>query len=181
MRTIFLLLFVVSVTCFSQEKHSDTDFYLLDKEVYWMHVYENDSLKKDELIKYFQKEVLTNIKQDNFQIIDNTISFKINDDKVDFKKYGGTSMGTAFIAQLYLTYLVVIDFKDYRYKVTIKDIFLDNKAIGSGSLTGEFHEFVLKNKNTEFLKSNTITKGLIYDHKHFLEKFTINKSKDSNW
>lgn len=170
---IIIFLFLISGTIFAQIKHPETDFYLENNKMYWEHIYEVPSKSTDDLIRYFQKEVLINIKQDNFQIIDNTISFEVNDDKVNFKKYGGTAMGTALIAQLNMKYLVVIDFRDNKYRVIIKEIFLDNNS-PQARMSGDVSEFCTKKATTVFLTGKTITTGLIYDHKHFLEKFEIN-------
>jgi hypothetical protein len=179
---IAIILCLFTGSCFAQTKHPETDFYLENNKMYWEHTYEVLSKSTDDLIKYFQKEVLINIKQDNFQIIDNTISFEVNDDKVNFKKYGGTAMGTAFIAQLFMKYLVVIDFKDNKYRVTVKDIFLDNKEL-QYRMSGDISEFCTKKATTVFLTGKTITTGMIYNHKHFLEKFDIktNESLKKDW
>ncbi|MFH6966447.1 hypothetical protein [Flavobacterium sp. FlaQc-28] len=148
--------------------------------MYWQHIYELPNKNTEEAIKYFQKEVLSNFKQDNFQILDNTISFEISDDKVNFKKYGGTNMGTAFLAQLYMKYLVVIDFKKDKYRVTVKEIFLDNKLYGPGRMSGDISEFCTKKDVTLFMTGKNITTGLTYNDKHFLEKFNIDLTQTTN-
>lgn len=178
-KIIFISL--ISLQCFSQTKQPDTDFYLDNNKMYWEHIYEVPKNNINELVRYFEKEVLTNIKQDNFKLLENTISFNIADDKVNFKKYGGSQMGTAFIAQLYMNYLVVIDFKENKYKVIVKEIFLDNKLFGMGQMSGDISEFCTKKNVTEFKTNSVILNGLIYDHKHFLEKFTIQESTKKDW
>lgn len=176
-----LLLVLICNSVFAQNKHSETNFFSDNNQVYWMRIYENSNLQREDLMLHFQKEVVTNMKLDNFQVFDNTISFTVLDDKVDFRKYGGTAMGTAFIAQMYMTYLVVIDFKDYRYKVTAKEIFLDNKATGAGSMKGDLSEFILRKRTNEFVNSKIITKGLKFDDLHFTEKFSIKATKQNDW
>lgn len=182
MKKIILLL-LISYSGFSQLKHPETDFYLQNSKVYWEHIYEVPVKNIEESIKYFQKEVLTNFKQDNFQIIDNTISFEINDDKVNLKKYGGSTMGSVLFASSYLKYLVVIDFKENKYRVTVKDLFLDNKLYGIGHSSGDFTEYITKKKSTLFTENSLATKGIIYFDKHFLEKFDITKQpvKKNDW
>lgn len=175
-----ILLFFIYLTAFSQTKHTDTDFFLNDSKMYWQHIYELPNKTTEEAIKYFQKEVLSNFKQDNFQILDNTVSFEITDDKVNFKKYGGTAMGTAFLTQLYMNYLVVIDFKEDKYRVTVKEIFLDNKSYGTGRMSGDISEFCTKKQATLFMTGKTVTTGLTYNDKHFLEKFNIEKSQPNS-
>ncbi len=174
---------IVSISCFAQIKHPDTNFCLENEKVYWQQVYQVPGIKVDSLIQYFQKEVLTNIKQDNFQTIGNTISFEVNDDKVNIKKYGGTTMGSVIFASDYLKYLVVIDFKDEKYRVIVKDIFLDNKLYGIGQDSGDLSEYITKKNKTLFTTNSLANKGLIYFDKHFTEKFerNTNQSLKKDW
>lgn len=176
MKKIVLLL-LMGFSGFSQIKFPNTEFYLENGKVYWQHVYQTPGKKVDDLMKYFQKEVLVNIKLDNFQIIDNTISFTINDDKINFKKYGGTTMGTVMFVQDYYKYLVVIDFKEEKYRITIKDIFIDNKFNGSIHSSGFLEEYITKKKNTLFSTNNLVAVGMGYNDKYFLEKFQINTTE----
>lgn len=176
MKNIILLL-LISFSGFSQIKQPETDFYLENGKVYWQHVYEVPGKNIEELIKYFQKEVIINIKQDNFQNIDNTISFTIQDDQCNYKKYGGTTMGSILFVSNSMKYLVVIDFKEGKYRVTAKDIYLDNKLYGLGHDSGDLAEYVTKNNQTLFTTNNLASKGLIYFDKHFLEKFEKNTSE----
>lgn len=180
MKKIILLL--ISFSAFAQLKHSETDFYLYNGKVYWEHIYVVPNKNTEDLIKYFKKEVITNLQYDNFQLIDNTISFEINDDKVDFKKYGGTTMGTVLFVDSYFKYLAIIDFKDEKYRITLKEIFLDNKNIMARS-QGYFQEYITKKKSTLFTTNNLATKGIIYFDKHFLEKFdnTQHQIKKDDW
>lgn len=173
MKKIILLL-LIGFSSVAQIKHSETDFYLENSKIYWQHVYDVPGKNTEELIKYFEKEVMINFKQDNFQNIDNTISFTITDDKVNFKRYGGTTMGSILFIQDYYKYLVVIDFKEEKYRVTVKEIFIDNKIYGVAQSSGYLEEYVTKKKQTLFTTNSLATTGLIYNHKHFLEKFERN-------
>jgi hypothetical protein len=180
----YILLLLTTFSCLAQIKHPTTEFYLENNKVYWQHIYEVPNKNTEELIKYFQKEVMNNIKLDNFQLLDNTISFEINDDKINFKKYGGTTMGTVMFIMDYYKYLVVIDFKDEKYRVTIKDIFIDNKYFGTSIHSfGYLEEYITKKKNTLFTTNNVTTVGLGYNDKYFLEKFEINlnESTKKDW
>jgi len=158
-------------------------YYLENSKIYWQHAYDVPGKNIDELIKYFEKEVMINFKQDNFQNIDNTISFTINDDRINFKKYGGTTMGSILFIQDYYKYLVVIDFKEEKYRVTIKEIFIDNKIYGVEQSSGYLEEYITKKKQTLFTTNGLATTGIIYNHKHFLEKFerNMNESIKKDW
>jgi len=180
-KTILLLL--IGFSSFAQIKLPETNFYLENGKVYWQHIYEVPGKNTDDLIKYFEKEVMINIKQDNFQIIDNTISFTINDDKINYKKYGGTSMGVVMFIRDYYKYLVVIDFKEEKYRVTIKEIFIDNKLYNAGQSSGFLEEYITKKKQTLFTTNNLVAIGMGYNDKYFLEKFerNINESIKKDW
>ena len=179
----FLLLLFIGFSGISQTKHTDTDFYIENGKVYWQHIYNVPGKTSEELIKYFEKEVMINFKQDNFQIIDNTISFTVNDDKINYKKYGGTNMGTVMFVQDYYRYLAVIDFKNEKYRVTIKEIFIDNKFFGMAHSSGYMEEYITKKKQTLFTTNGLATEGLIYIHKYFSEKFerNLNESIKKDW
>lgn len=172
-----LLLLLIGFSGFSQIKLPNTDFYLDAGKVYWQHIYEVPGKKTEDLIKYFQKEVMTTIKQDNFQIIDNTASFTINDDRINYKKYGGTSMGVVLFIRDYYKYLVVIDFKEEKYRVTIKEIFIDNKLYNAGQSSGFLEEYITKKKQTLFTTNNLAAVGMGYNDKYFLEKFQFNTNE----
>lgn len=169
--TILLLLIALSV--FSQSKHPENDFYLDNGKMFWEHVYQAPGKSTDDLIKHFQKEVLTNYKQDNLQLIDSTISFEIKNDAVNYKKYGGTTMGTVLFAMMQMNYLVVIDFKDEKYKVIVKEVFLDNMTFGMGHSSGKLEEYATKKSVSAFPTNKLVTTGLSYQHRHFIEKFDI--------
>jgi hypothetical protein len=181
MKKIVLLL-LIGFSGYSQIKLPNTDFNLENGKVYWQHIYEVPGKNSEELIKYFEKEVMINFKQDNFQIIDNTISFTINDDQINYKKYGGTSMGVVMFIRDYYKYLVVIDFKQEKYRVTIKEIFIDNKFYPAPS-SGYLEEYITKKKQTLFTTNNLAITGLTYIHKYFLEKFerNVNESVKKDW
>ncbi|MBF2709125.1 hypothetical protein [Flavobacterium soyangense] len=176
MKKIVLFL-LIGFSSFAQIKLPETNFFLENGKVYWQHVYEVQGKNTEDLIKYFQKEVMTSMKQDNFQIIDNTISFTINDDQINYKKYGGTSMGVVMFVRDYYKYLVVIDFKDEKYRVTVKEIFIDNKLYNAGQSSGFLEEYITKKKNTLFSTNNLVTVGMGYNDKYFLEKFLINTTE----
>ena len=179
MKKIILLL-LIGFSGYSQTKLPNTDFYLENGKVFWQHVYEVPGKNIENLIKYFEKEVIINIKQDNFQTIDNTISFTVNDDKINYKKYGGTSMGVVMFIRDYFKYLVIIDFKDEKYRVTVKDIFIDNKLYNAGQSSGFLEEYITKKKNTIFSTNNLVAKGMEYNDKYFSEKFQINTNESLN-
>jgi uncharacterized protein (UPF0333 family) len=177
---ITILILFISCAIVAQNKHPETDFYLYEKKMFWEHVFDAPGQSQTDLMQYFEKYVLTNFKQNNFQIFENTISFEMVGDVVNYKKYGGSTMGTVIFATMQMNYLVVIDFKDDRYKVRIKDINLDDQNIGLAHSSGKLEEYTTKKSITEFQSNKLVTTGLQYQHLNFMEKFQINPQISAN-
>ena len=172
-----LLLLLITINCFSQEKHPDTDFFINNRKIYWEHVFNFPNKDSISLIKAFKKEILLSIKIENLIESENVISFQISDDMPNFRKYGGTLMGTPFIAQMYMKYLVSVEFKNEKYRVTIKEILLTNKS----NITEFLEYFVSSSSYKNFKNSGILSRGLSYDEKHFIEKFSINNEVKKQW
>jgi len=176
MKKIILLL-LISFNGFSQIKHPESDFNLFEQRVYWEHIYNVPGKNSEELIKYFQKEVAQSLSKNNLQIIDNTLSFTVNNDHVDYKKYGGSDMGSAIFLRYPIDYVVTVDFKDEKYRIIVKEInVVDNQSYGGINFSGELTEYLTKKKKTIFATSSLINTSTLYYHKHFLEKFEIKNS-----
>ena len=170
--TIVLLLLTSSV--FGQKLvDSLYTFKVVDSEIVWQKIFTSD---EDDLQNTFRKQVVTNLQLENLQEIGSTMSFVVKDEKIEFKKYGGTWGGTAIFLQYPQNFLVVIDFKDNRHRVTIKSIKVDFSSANLG--IDKLDEIILKKgkfKNTKYMK-----KSLSYYHRHFTEKFTL-KHKNDDW
>lgn len=184
MKKIILLL-LISFNGFSQIKHPESDFNLFEQKVYWEHIYNVPGKNIEELIKYFQKDVLQSLSNNNLQIIDNSLSFSVNNDVVDYKKYGGTTMGTAIFVSYPMNYIVVVDFKDEKYKVVVKEITITGNIItlaGTMISTDDITEYFTKKKKTVFAASSNMNSNISYYDKHFLDKFTIkNNPVSKDW
>jgi len=182
MKKIILLL-LISFNGFSQIKHPETDFNLFEQKMYWEHIYNVPGKKVDELMIYFQKEVAQSLSKNNLQIIDNTLSFAVNNDHVDYKKYGGSSMGTAIFVNYPIDYVVAVDFKDEKYKIIVKEIIVvDNQNNGGISFSGELTEYFTKKKKSIFATSSYMNTNISYYDKYFLDKFTIkNTPTNKDW
>jgi hypothetical protein len=184
MKKIILLL-LISFNGFSQIKHPESDFNLFEQKVYWEHIYNVPGKNTEELTKYFQKEVLQSLTNSNLQIIDNSLSFTVNNDVVDYKKYGGTSMGTAMFVSYPMNYVVIVDFKDEKYKITIKEITITENIITLGGTmisTDDITDYFTKKKKTQFSTGSTTNTAIIYYHKYFTDKFAIkNNPTNKDW
>jgi len=171
MKKLTIVIILIASNTFSQ-KYIDTlyHFKVEKNDITWQKVFENSL---PDLQKTFIKQTMTNLKFDSLQEIDETISFSVKDDIVDFKKYGGKWGTTAIFIQYPINYLVVIDFKENKYRVTIKSINLKSEI---RYMATDLNDYILKQgkiKNT-----NTLNTGLSYYDQHFTEKFTITTKKD---
>jgi len=177
MKKIILFL-LISFNGFSQIKYPDTDFNLFEQKVYWEHIYNIPGKNVDELINYFQKEVAQSLSKNNLQIIDNTLSFTVNNDFVDFKKYGGSIFGTATFLRFPMNYIVIVDFKNEKYKIMIKEINITDISNRSNDVTEYFTQ---KNKS-EFRTTSIIKTSITYYQKYFSDKFIItNTPTNKDW
>jgi len=174
MKKITLLLILLTSTIYSQ-KYIDTlyNFRLNENKIIWQKVFET---KEKDLQNTFRKKVITNIKLENLQEIDNIISFSVIEDIIDFKKYGGKWGSTAIFVQYPNNYLVVIDFKHQKYRVTIKAISLKSEI---QYMATDLKDYVIKKNKIKNSKTNN--KGLNYYNKHFIAKFTLKNSTNSDW
>ena len=171
--TLLLFLLGIPILSFSQ-KLVDTlyTFRVVDNsQIVWQKVFSSDI---DDLQNSFKKEVVTNLQLENLQELGNTISFTVKNENIDFKKYGGTWGGTAAFIKYPHNFLVVIDFKENRYRVTIKLIKIDFSSEDLGII--DLETFLLKKGK---LKNNKLSKvSLSYYHKHFSDKFTLKQIND---
>ena len=172
-KALFFLLIIASSNNLFSQKYVDSlySFKAVDGNIIWQKVFTSNS--KD-LKKAFRKSVITNLKFENLQEIDDTFSFSVNNDMIDFKKYGGKTMTTTFHVQEPKDYLVVIDFKKNKYRVSIKSISVNFEKSNQGVFS--FEELICRKKSIKNNKRNK--KDLLYYEKHFTEKFTITDKKD---
>lgn len=179
MKKIILLFLFAQIPVLAQDIEPVTkyNFELANGELFWQKVFE-PNLENEDLISSFRLNVISTINIENLQELDNRLTFIVLDDKIDFKSYGGSWGNTAIFVQYPIKYLVMVDFKEKRYRVTVKNIFSDMREVGF-SLTEMDDIFAKKNK-TIFRTSETVVKGIEYFHLHFLNKFDISKIKNDN-
>jgi len=174
MKKIIILFLLITGSVHSQKLvDSLFTFKVVDNEIIWQKIFTSEV---ESLQNTFRKQVVTNLQLENLQEIGSTMSFVVKDEKINFKKYGGTWGGTAIYLQHPQSFLVVIDFKDNRYRVTIKSIKVDFTSVNLG--VDKLDDIILKKgkfKNTKYVK-----KSLSYYHRHFTEKFTL-KQKNDDW
>ena len=177
--TLLLILFLAKAYSQESKDYNYENFKLENKELKWQKVFETQ-LTVTELIKSFRLNVLQNLSTDNLQEFENRISFTVNGDEVNYTEYGGARSNTVMFAIYPIDYFVVIDFKNYKYRVTIKKIFVDFTSANIGLGKSDLKEFITKKKSTTFSTRTSVKKGASYYNYHFLDGFNINSVKKEN-
>lgn len=172
-----ILLFSLTLSQFVfAQKYLDTlyGFKLDNSKLIWQKVYRANNKTK---VK-FKTSVLTNINKQNLQEYDNLISFEVKGDNIDFKKYGGKWGNTPTFVQYPQNYLVIAEFKDNRYRITVKSVFVDYSTAGLGKT--ELSEIVIKRSKGKIKNNSLNKKSLKYYDLHFSSIFNI-KTKKDDW
>lgn len=155
-------------------KHIDSSYFKIeDSKLVWQKVFYKE--KKD-LMSYFIKQVISSLSKDNFQQVENRISFEIKSDKVDYKKYGGKWGNTLSHLKAPLFYLVVIDFKENRYRVTINSI-----RSNLGGKLGFLEMDNVASKKGVLTKQKIVVRGLKYLNIHFVKTFLLKDKLNEDW
>ena len=156
----------------AQVKAAETDFILKAGSVYWQHVYNIPGKSAEAISGLLDTNLEAAPFKESYSKTDQKITFRINDDKPNIKKYGGKVMKTALIAQLYMKYDVIIDIVDNQYTVTVKNIFLDNRD-ATEKKSGDISKFACTTSNVSFKTDDKVRNGLAYSHRHLLEKYDV--------
>lgn len=142
MKTIFALLFCSII--FAQE-----NFLIEDHNLVWQKVH-NTEKTTEEIINFFQNSgFFTNIIINN-----NQLTAEFNNLTPEYKKAGyGDMEAPIYIVSSYLSGFLLVEFKDGKYRTTIKSINLIQKFNSPTTRQGEITDierFALKRKNTIF-------------------------------
>lgn len=144
-----IIIFLCSTFLFGFNLLETDNFEIENGQLIWQKVFDTDLTKEQ-----FINEIKSSGQFDN--IIENNENFtaEINQLSLDFKGYGISELSTPiYIARSYLKAFVLIEFKEQRYRVTLKSIKLVQKYEDALSKVGETTDieiFALKNRNTEF-------------------------------
>ena len=149
MKKIIILTFIltaVSATTHGQE--TVNNFQLDNTEIIWQKVFET-KLTFEELKEKVKDSGLL----DKIEIGDNKISGDLKPIDADFKGAGFTEMGTPiYISRSHFTGFTIVEFKDGKYRVTLKKIVLTQKYSDPLTKQGEMTKlefFGLKNGKNE--------------------------------
>ncbi len=129
---------------------SETDnFEIENGQVIWQKVYDTD-LTKEQLIG----QIKSSGKFKNISENGESLSAEIDQLSMDFKGYGVSEMSTPmYVSRSYVQAFALIEFKEERYRVTLKNIKFVKKyddALSKEGETTDIELFALKKRNTEF-------------------------------
>lgn len=167
-----ILLYLLCNPIFSQE------FMIEDSKVIWQNIYETDLVFQDLLSEVKKKGIIKEFNQ-----FENSISGEFEDVDADYKGLGYSEMLTPiYVARSYFSGTILIEFKENRYRVTLRNLILTQKyddAISKGGEKTSLDFFALK-KNKEFKKMFLKAPSEILNHT-FINLFTIKKKEDDDW
>ena len=155
MKLILLLIYLPMVAIgFNQ---SDTDNFAIENgKLVWQKVYETE-LTKEQLTQ----KIKSSGDFKNLEINESGIIGEIVNLTLDFKGFGSSEMSTPiYIARNSVNSFVQFEFKENRYRVSIKNIKLTQNYDDAISRQGEMTDleaYALKKRNTEY-KSNFLKK-----------------------
>jgi hypothetical protein len=147
MKFTILLFFTLIINNFHQTENEN--FLIDNDEVVWLKVYETD-LTKETLIE----KIRYTGKFENVSVSEDKLTAEIKDLSVDYKGYGESEMSTPmYLSRSYVKAFCTVEFKDKKYRVTVKNIKFVQKYDDALSKMGEvtdIEDFALSKKNTEF-------------------------------
>jgi len=166
MKNTFLLIILICFKSYSQDL-AFNNFKLENGTLIWQKVYKT-KLSNDELIKSFKISGIIK----NFDAFDNFIIGNIKLMSIDYKSFGKSYLSTVtYISDNYFNSFILIEFKEGRYKVTLKDMKLITKYSNKQN-----NEFDISDFKMIFKKSPSEIFNFTFD-----KVFTIKKKKKSNW
>jgi len=186
---ITLSILITSITSFSQDELTSMENFVIENNsVVYKKVFELPNQTETELKKNILSFISKVPNVSNVRVIGDEIFGDINNLKVNYSKYGGSYMTTLILLNHSMFGKLIVQTKDNKYRVLIKDIyFIDDVSLLSMTTKKEmdnrtdFTYFVTKNDKSEFRTNNTFKKGLGYMNNYFTEIFTYSNTIKENW
>ena len=173
MKKIFYLFLFAPLFLFSQVEN----FSILNNQIQWQKVYESKLTKTDLL--HFLK---SSNKFSELSESENSIYGITQNLQVDFKKF--SNYPSIFVQQTKIISKFIIDFKENKYRVIVKDIIIHDPTneINSYNLRDvNLERYCLKNNNTEFNNKFINTNAKFYDDTFFNLFHFGNEKKIQDW
>lgn len=177
MKFIIAFLTAAIFTSHAQIKHPKTDFYTSERKVYWQHVFEAPNTSKADLLTFANQLFSASRLHINLINTEDSVSFTTDGELVNYKKYGGSEMTVPMILRGEISYRVLIETQDNKYRVTVNEIYFTNPI--QPLLKNTIDETI--SKKGEFRTGNGVWQILNFCHLHFLDKFTKKAPEQSKW
>jgi hypothetical protein len=155
----FVFITLLSIQFHAQTKHETLNFYIEEKEVYWQKTYDSTGSTVEDLVKNFETYVIKSMKTENLRYSENSISFFVAEAKINLKDFNKKAMTTPIFVQSWQSYLCVVEFKDNKYRVTLKEIYFTNKQSGMGGFNDSFSSLIIA-KDGNFKTGNNAKTSL---------------------
>lgn len=177
MKFIIALLSTVILTTHAQTKHLQSDFFLNNTQLYWQHVFEAPNASKEEINTLSNQLFSESRLHSDLTTAENYLAFTIDQEALNYKKYGGKEMTVPMILRGEMSYRAIIEIQDYKYRVTVKEVYFRNQTqpILDGSLQ------LVAVKKDRFRTNNQVLEILDFCQKHFIDKFTLKTQEDPKW
>ena len=176
MRKIILITLIVLTSINAEAQDEYDNFKIENRDVIWQKVFET-KLSKEEVITYLKEN--GNISY--LEISDNKLTGQLTKVEADYKGFGKTEMGTTiYIARSFFNAFTIIDFKDNRYRVTLKNIRLIQKYSDALSEEGQktsLKTYAVKNRKPLLRNSFKGSPSGILNYT-FTKIFTATKGSD---
>ncbi len=176
-KILTILLLTVSTISYSQEDSLENPYKFLliqNENLIFEKVFPVDTLKLDQIESKLIPFLATLPGVSNVvRTASGVITCNISNAKIDFKKYGGTSLGVSIFIQSPFFGDVVVLVKDGKYKIAVTNMYFDIPN-GYGSITKYTStDAFLKSSPKEFRSMGSIIRSGGYLESHLTEMFTL--------
>ncbi len=159
----YLFVIIISILTLNLGSVDIDNFQIEDGNLIWQKVHQTD-LSKEEIII----QIKISGEYDNINIIGESLTATISRKELDFKEMGESNSSVPiYIVNSDINAFVHFEFKNNKYRVTVKKIVLVQKSTNILSEEGEItniETYALRNQNTELKNSFSKKPASILDY-----------------
>ena len=170
MKLLFTILLIPMLAIEAQEPII-SNFQLTDRQVSWQKEFVFEEGTQDRIINEFTKQIIIKKGGGDLILLQNILSFKVDNDIVDFRKYGETLTSTMTFLQFPINYQVVVEFQKNSYKIKVMNIRATTNESNTGFST--FDILITRKQRSIFAKSKLIQRNLNLLNSYFIDKFSL--------
>lgn len=150
MKLTLLIFFTLFTSYFNQTENEN--FLIESNQVVWQKTYDTELSNEDVIDK-----IKSAGKFENINIVQDKVTADIRDLSIDYIGFGESEMSTPmYLSRSFVKAFIVFEFKDKKYRTTIKNIKFIQKyddALSKANEVTEIETYALSKKNTEFKNS----------------------------